>query len=210
LARQEAIKAEEPGQIELLKRTGALPCDLCFDWLPDAVGDPVHEDIDSDSSLDDDDVDPGDVHCSSDEEDRRRDNTMQGPPPPRRQTTQERGAIGTFAFFLATEAPFLVGKVDEERSGEVRVLWYTPKETLIQQAASVDFDVYAKAVFRQTYTVDDNVGPSGRQHRRKRNLIPDTSWEPVVRIAASCPKLRGGKYIPASVVKAIRTSARDS
>lgn len=113
---------------------------------------------------------------------------------------------------LASAAPFLVGKVDEEREGvdgdrEVRLLWYTPSEKLVKEAASVGFDAYAKAVFRQTFAAVDN-GASGP--RRKRKLVPDTGWELASRVVTSCKDLRKNKYIPGKVIKALRQARNDS
>ena len=127
----------------------------------------------------------------------------------------EHGAIGSFGFFIGDGAPLLVGKVKEVRVGmeeeeedEVLLHWYTPCKALVDDASSIDFDMYANATFNAAYKVVQDAGRSGSRATRK--YVEDTSWEPSSGIVATSPTLVGsGKKIPATV-KQILKSAKQS
>ena len=130
------------------------------------------------------------------------------------KTGRSRRAItttrGHFAFFLADQAPFLVGQItdvrraegdgeEREAQHEVRIHWWSPATARIRAAAaSVSLDTYAKGVFAK-----DHVPWQGSGGNRRR-LIPDQSWEPVSRIVTTCPALIGrGKKIPGKILKVL-------
>ena len=111
--------------------------------------------------------------------------------------------VGEFVFFLATGAPFVVGKVIEMRMiddvDEVRVQWFSPVSKLLRDgAAECSIEKYASATFRADYLAERE------EHRGRPRLVPDVSSERVSRVVVSCDDLIGrGKKIPRSVISAL-------
>ena len=211
--------------------TGSRPFDLDTAWLP-------REEIDDDDDDDDDGlrIDEGGVgHGGSGSEDDftsddSSDKSLLGgderlQQEGLRQRSRERnksrsqeqreiphGALNTFAFFKTAGAPFLVGKVREERvvdgEREVSLHWYTPSNRrLVDNAGTTQFDKYAKAVFTPDFLKDTTTaGGSGRP-----KLVPDASWEQVSTIVATCPALiAGGRKIPSWVKEQLKEEAPDT
>ena len=212
--------------------TGSRPFDLDTAWLP-------REEIDDDD--DDDDNDDGlsieggmghggggreDDFTSDDSSDKsllggderlQQEGLRQRSRERKKSRSQEQreiphGALNTFAFFKTAGAPFLVGKVREERvvdgEREVSLHWYTPSNRcLVDNAGTTHFDKYAKAVFTPDFLKDTRTaGGSGRP-----KLVPDASWEQVSTIVATCPALiAGGRKIPAWVKEQLKEEAPDT
>ena len=121
---------------------------------------------------------------------------------------------GWFAFFVATEAPFLVGKILAERLGDdgepgVDLHWLRPgRDHIRDNAACMTLDNYGRVTFVEGY-VHAGGGGSGRRMRPKREK--DVSWEPVVGIVSTCEKLIGnGKKIPTKVMAKIKSAIEAS
>lgn len=117
---------------------------------------------------------------------------------------------GNFAFFVATNAPFLVGKIVAERvveegESEVEIHWLRPaKDHTLYNAASMTLDEYAKGAFVECYVMTKANGV-GRGTKPKR--AKDVSWEPVKCIIATSENLIGnGRKIPNRVLKLLRTA----
>lgn len=224
-ARQLKAKQEQEENIVLLESTGSRQFDLPTDWLPDgkfySEDGPCEDDDNDYDDVGDENTNESDCdHDSSDEEDDLDwfDGRQQGATrkrPSEAKAGKSRGlhdvAVGSFAFFVATEAPFLVGKVEGEREGDGGdrdvLHWYTPSKSLLERAATVEFDVYGKAVFNAAYNVEEVPAGAGRIRTRKIH-VKDTSWEPASRVTASCRKLNGkGKRIPATVLKTLKDAS---
>eukprot|EP00904_Undaria_pinnatifida_P006121 jgi/Undpi1/2639/HiC_scaffold_13.g06018.m1 len=226
-ARQAQIKDEHADSLRILRSTGDRTFDLDTNWLPvdpNLIG---GDDSDDESSDDDGGGAGGEGYTSnnasddnsSDEDDFSRDERtlQQGASGGTKQRQQratknvEHGALSSFAFFTPTNAPFLVGKVNETRIGtdgqrEILLHWYTPKKALIDNAVNAEFDVYANATFNAAYEVGTAPVGAGRSGSRQR-YVADTSWEPVCGIVATCSALiGGGKKIPAPVRQTLKVA----
>lgn len=223
LAQQADVKQDHAENIALLEQKGFRDFDLPTEWLPEdkfSVDDQgLCADDDSDDGSDDGTPEEYSDHDSSDEELEGEGlaGTQQAAARKRRMNRDTEGArgkegvgVGSFAFFVATDAPFLVGKVEGERQGEGRerevcLHWYTPSKSLLQQAATVDFELYGMAVFNAAYNVEDVPHASAGRTRTRKKHVKDASWEQASRITASCRKVNGrGKRIPAAVLKTLR------
>ncbi|CAN0323668.1 unnamed protein product [Pylaiella littoralis] len=225
-ARQQELIDEQAQHVALLHTTGGRPFNLPTAWLDRfAIVEDEPNGDDDDGHAGDDMGDEGGEerhsdHESSDEEDlrERQSGRLPGAAPqrgPARDNSEgvrgDKGpGMGAFSFFLATAAPFLCGKIDDERidengEREVCVHWYTPSDSLVASAGSGNFDKYGRAVFRPTFKVVRTQAAQGR--RQRTTYTPDNGWEPASRIAASCRFLTGkNKHIPAVVLHTLRTA----
>lgn len=212
--------------------TGLRPFDLDTAWLPPLEIDDNDEDDDpsvedgggggyggggsdndllgssDDSSSSDESLDGSDERLQQ-ERLRRRSRATKKKSRAQEQREIRHGTLNTFAFFKTAGAPFLMGKVREERvvdgEREVSLHWYTPtKRRLVDDAANTSFDKYAAAVFTADFLKDTSAaGGSGRP-----KLIADASWEQVSSIVATCPALiAGGRKIPAWVKQTLKGEA---
>eukprot|EP00904_Undaria_pinnatifida_P012014 jgi/Undpi1/7943/HiC_scaffold_24.g10415.m1 len=154
-ARHQQVKKEHLDSVRILKMTGSRPFDLDTAWLP-------REEIDDDDD-DDDDNDDGlsieggmghggggseDDFTSDDSSDKsllggderlQQEGLRQRSRERKKSRSQEQreiphGALNTFAFFKTAGAPFLVGKVREEKIPA----WV--KEQLKEEAPDTDGD----------------------------------------------------------------------
>lgn len=230
--KHEEIKKEHHDSVRTLRMTGSRAFDLDTAWLP-----PEEMDLDEVDG-DDDDVElsingvaggqGGDGTTSSDDSsdeslvgDERqqqeglRRGSRHGNKKSRCQEQREipHGTPNTFAFFETEGAPFLVGKVLEERvvngEREVSLHWYTPAtRSLVNGAATTPFDTYAKQSFTPDFVKDTTTGGSGGSRPK---VVPDVSWEQVSSITATCPALiAGGRKIPAWVKQILKGEAADT
>ena len=125
---------------------------------------------------------------------------------------------GWFAFFVATDAPFLAGKILAERLGDdgepgVDLHWLRPdRDHIRDNAACMTLDNYGRATFVEGYVHGGGGGGgggSGRRMRPKREKY--VSWEPVVGIVSRCEKLIGnGKKNPTKVLAKIKSAIEAS
>lgn len=212
----EEAKAEMQQSADLLRVKGAKPFDLPTHWLREDQGSDnsntsMGKDSSSISSIDSDSNgnSDGDSDCNKSSSDSGGDTgSGRGNDEDSGTNTDVSTTRGHLAFFLADQAPFLVGQItdvhlaqdgvqDRESQDEVQIHWWSPTSTRIRaSAASVSLDTYAKGVF-----VGDHVPlPGNGGHLR---LIPDQSWEPVSRIVTTCPALIGKGNIPGKVLKVL-------
>lgn len=220
-ARVQALKQEQRRQLLLLERKGHLLPDLPVDWLPDIVpegcddsDEGLHVGGNDDGASDTDEIQSD--HDSSEDEDEHGHCAAAGRVQgrlPVKGTDGNQGrhhaTIGSFGFLLADEAPFLVGKIDRERTGEggereVCLHWFTPSARLVSQASSVEFEKYGRAVFSQTFI--SLPVEAGAGQRKKKKHVPDEGWEPESGIVTTCRLLRRSKYVPATVLKVLRAA----
>ncbi|CAM9739656.1 unnamed protein product, partial [Choristocarpus tenellus] len=95
---------------------------------------------------------------------------------------------GRFAFFVATEAPLLVGKILAERvgdDGERRVDLHCLRPASAHtpdNAALLTLEKYGKSTLVQGYIhAGDRSGRTGKPKR-----VKDVIWEPVAGIVSTC------------------------
>ena len=219
---QNLVKREQAEAIRRLQQTGDRIFSLPVDWLPEdkwCEEDPSDDgeaDEDSGDEVDDSGgrVDPSeDTLSDSGDEEQLMDvvtrDRLRSLPLRRQRGASTVGTdgkdfrVGGFAFFTATSAPFLFGKIQEERDGddgerEVSLHWYTPSKKLDLQASTVDFDVYEKARFTANFS-------GVRVVEGKKVWDKDESWEAVTQIVASCDVLKNkGKGVPAWILKRLK------
>ena len=220
--------------MELLKATGEKHFDLPVHWLPAAngvsdggdggetgdsdggAGAQVGSGDDSDSdngtgSLGDDGGSDDTDGSSSDSETEAAYLRQRGWP--RNDRTVVRVKQGNFAFFLATNAPFLVGKiiaegVEHEGDDGVDIHWFRPAKDLTpDNVQSMSIEEYGKGGFVEGFVVsaDDRTGRTARGRRVRKK---DVSWEPVQCIVATSENLIGnGRKIPKGVLRVLRSTA---
>ena len=220
------VKNEQMDSVRRLKETGEREFDLPVHWLPDdydgaesdvGSGDPGDDVENEDTSGGPGDGGGGDETDASDSDPEEADFRRRGRLRADRGSANDRNVVsvkeGSFAFFVARGAPFLVGRivaesVDPDGERGVDLHWFRPtNDHTRDNAASLTLDEYRKSTFVEGYvmTAGDGVGRSGKTKR-----VKDVSWEPVERIVATCEKLVGnGKKIPNKVLKVLRSVMGD-
>lgn len=223
-------KDEQHESVQSLKATGLREFDLPVHWLP-ATNHGDESSAESEAG-DGDDAQEGDGlgghndggggsdrdYASSDSETEEAAVHERGWPRGTGRSANDRKLVhveeGSFAFFMAREAPFVVGKViaesfDDDGERGVDLHWLRPtKDDTCNNAASLTLEEYGSSTFVGGYIIDDANGP-GRSGKARR--MKDVSWEPVQHIVATCAQLRGnGKKIPKRVLKVLRSAMEDS
>jgi len=165
------VKAQFAESRRILKSTGSRAFDLPTDWLP-----ATNDNGPADQHHQDEDADDADEHNSE-------EGLGEGDDGDGDSSSDD----GFFNYFLAGK---VIGERQRGGEKEVNLHWYTPSKTLVENAANTDFGDYAKATFNESY-VSVEVG-------KRTQYQPDTSWEPLSAIVATCGALIGnGKKIPA-------------
>ncbi|CAB1104354.1 unnamed protein product [Ectocarpus sp. CCAP 1310/34] len=227
-------KDEQKQSVRLLRQTGEREFDLPVHWLPvydsgsgdeENVGpdtgdnNDAEQDFNGSGGHDHDGIDDEADDTSSDS-DMEPEFRRRGRPRATGRPTTDRSPpisvqVGSFAFFVARRAPFLVGRIVAERLGEegergVDLHWLRPSsDYLSNNAASVTLREYSNSTFVEGFVLDTCNG-NGRSGKAKR--VKDVSWEPVEGIVATCERLVGnGRKVPTKVLRVLRAAveARD-
>ena len=122
-------------------------------------------------------------------------------------------AIGEFVFLLAEGAPFLAGQVtggrrtgEDARHDEVEVHWWSPSNRNVREdAKNLTTLGYGKGVF----TKDFRRGEQSPSSKKKPTYSPSVGWVARQDVVASCKSLRGGKYIPGPILRALEAAGHE-
>jgi len=226
-------KEEQSESVELLKKTGVQEFDLPVHWLPvDNGGEQSdHGGAGADAGRDaevcdgcggrNDDGGRDEIDASSSDSETEAGFRQRGWPSLRGRSANDRNLVsvreGKFAFFMAREAPFLIGRIVSESVGDegergVDIHWLRPTDNHTRDnAAFLTLQQYGKCSFVEGYILENVGDRNGRAGKEKR--VKEVSWEPVEAIVATCDKLVGnGKKIPTRVLTVLEAAigARDS
>ena len=258
---QKNIISEMNSSVQMLQHSGEIPCDLDFCWVPEgemeqeAAAVPAIMEEESALLADDqegheDDAVDGDyrrlkpssalreVEEGPDSRHSRRESSSLGAKKRRREGARRQDALpvtpASFVFFLADDAPFIMGKVQDktkmslpeelrvlpsrERENMVPVHFFSPVALALRNnAAAANFEDYVRATFSADFLMVDpsslSLSPSssdGEASVRKASRVlrvEDIGWEDASQVVAvaKCLNNSGGK-IPARVVHELRTA----
>ncbi|CAB1097757.1 unnamed protein product [Ectocarpus sp. CCAP 1310/34] len=216
-------KNEQMDSVRRLKETGLREFDLPVHWLPDDYGGAEAgvrngNDIEEeDGSGGPGDRGGGDETDASDSDAEEADCFRRGRSRAIGRSANDRDVVsieeGSFAFFVARGAPFLVGRiaaesVDRDGTRGVDLHWFRPtNDHTRDKAASLTLDEYGERTFVEGYVM---TASDGTRRSGKAKKVKDVSWEPVEGIVATCDKLVGnGRKIPNRVLKVLRSVVGD-